>query len=70
VKHPGTGKTIGIYNGNVSLMELRDVADASFPLEDLAKFIPNVLVNALEAFPGSEVGDVRDRRALNDEIPF
>lgn len=70
VKHPGTGKTIGIYNGNVSLMELRDVADASFPLEDLAKFIPNVLVNALEAFPGSEVGDVRDREALDDEIPF
>jgi hypothetical protein len=70
VKHPGTGKTIGIYNGNVSLIELRDVADASFPLEDLVKFIPNVLVNALEAFPGSEVGDVRDRRLLDDEIPF
>jgi len=29
-----------------------------------------VLVNALEAFPGSEVGDVRDREALDDEIPF
>ena len=70
VQHPGTGKVVGIYNGNVSLMELRDVADASFPLEDLAKFIPNVLVNALEAFPGSEVGDVRDREALDDEIPF
>ena len=70
VKHPGTGKVVGIYNGNVSLMELRDVAEASFPLEDLVKFIPNVLVNALEAFPGSEVGDVRDREALDDEIPF
>ena len=70
VKHPGTGKVVGIYNGDVSLAELRDVADASFPLEDLVKFIPDVLVNVLEAFPGAEVGDVRDKEALDDEIPF
>ena len=69
-KHPGTGKVVGIYNGDVSLVELQDVADCGFPLTDLVKFIPNILVNALEAFPGAEVGKVRDKEELNDEIPF
>ena len=69
-RHPGTGKVVGIYNGDVSLVELQDVADCGFPLSDLVKFIPNILVNALEAFPGAEVGDVRDKEVLDDEIPF
>jgi len=46
------------------------VADCGFPLSDLVKFIPNILVNALEAFPGAEVGDVRGKEGFDDEIPF
>ena len=69
-KHPGTGKVVGIYNGDVSLIELRDVADCGFPLADLVKFIPDILVNALEAFPGAEVGEVRKKEPFDDEIPF
>ena len=71
VKHEGTGKIVGIYNGDINLVELRDVADCGFPLSDLVKFIPDILVSAIEAFPGSEIGELKDRKnLLDDDIPF
>jgi len=69
VKHPGTGKVIGIHNGDVNLVELREAAEVSFSLADLVKFIPDLAINAMEVFPGSKVESVTNEE-LNDEIPF
>jgi hypothetical protein len=69
VKHPGTGKVVGIYNGDVSLTEIRSVADCGFPIADLVKFIPNLVVSAVDYFPGSKIVQINNEE-LDDEIPF